>query len=184
MSHRKWREIKQQPSRARSDHLISWCLFSLHFLSDIPFRHGETQYDKLTPFNMYPSLLTAFGRSVKFSLFESYVQLEKRKRHACSSNGNLCYVALPPPPPPPPLSQAVCPFNFFPTNKRACPFVRSPFPSIRIRTWPPDVPHLPAFPCSLSRPQQRSRGPHGPPLYAIDPKVADILRFPIKRMRR
>ena len=35
MSHRKWRETKQQPSRARSGHQISCWLVSLHFLCDI-----------------------------------------------------------------------------------------------------------------------------------------------------
>ena len=35
MSQRKWREIKQQPSRARSGKQISCCLVSLHFLRDI-----------------------------------------------------------------------------------------------------------------------------------------------------
>ena len=35
MSHWKWRETKQQPSRARSGHQISCCLVSLHFLCDI-----------------------------------------------------------------------------------------------------------------------------------------------------
>ena len=35
MSHRKWRETKQQPSRARSGHQISCCLNFLHFLCDI-----------------------------------------------------------------------------------------------------------------------------------------------------
>ena len=35
MSHRKWRETKQQPSRARSGHQLSCCLVSLHFLCDI-----------------------------------------------------------------------------------------------------------------------------------------------------
>ena len=32
---KKWRETKQQPSRARSGHQISCCLVSLHFLCDI-----------------------------------------------------------------------------------------------------------------------------------------------------
>ena len=36
MLHRKWRESKQQPSRARSGHQISCCLVYLHFL---PVRH-------------------------------------------------------------------------------------------------------------------------------------------------
>ena len=36
MSHRKWREGKQQPSRARSGNQLSCCLVSLHFLCDIP----------------------------------------------------------------------------------------------------------------------------------------------------
>ena len=35
MSHRKWRETKQQPSRARSGKNISCCLVSCHFLCDI-----------------------------------------------------------------------------------------------------------------------------------------------------
>ena len=35
MSHRKRRETKQQPSRARSGNPISCCLVSLHFLCDI-----------------------------------------------------------------------------------------------------------------------------------------------------
>ena len=35
MSHRKYRETKQQPSRARSGHQISCFLVSLHFLRDI-----------------------------------------------------------------------------------------------------------------------------------------------------
>ena len=35
MSHRKWRESKQQPSRARSGNQLSCCLVSLHFLCDI-----------------------------------------------------------------------------------------------------------------------------------------------------
>ena len=35
MSHWKWRETKQQPSRARSGHQISCCSVSLHFLCDI-----------------------------------------------------------------------------------------------------------------------------------------------------
>ena len=33
--HWKWRETKQQTSRARSGHQISCCLVSLHFLCDI-----------------------------------------------------------------------------------------------------------------------------------------------------
>ena len=35
MSHKKWRETKQQPSRARTGHQISCCLLLLHFLCDI-----------------------------------------------------------------------------------------------------------------------------------------------------
>ena len=35
MSHWKWRETKQHPSRARSGYQISCCLVSLHFLCDI-----------------------------------------------------------------------------------------------------------------------------------------------------
>ena len=35
MSHRKWGETKQQPSKARSGHQISCSLVSLHFLCDI-----------------------------------------------------------------------------------------------------------------------------------------------------
>ena len=35
MSHWKWSETKQEPSRARSGHQISCCLVSLHFLCDI-----------------------------------------------------------------------------------------------------------------------------------------------------
>ena len=35
MSHRKWRQTKQQLSRARSVHQISCCLVYLHFLCDI-----------------------------------------------------------------------------------------------------------------------------------------------------
>ena len=35
MSHRKWRETKQQQSRARSGHQLSCCLVSLGFLCDI-----------------------------------------------------------------------------------------------------------------------------------------------------
>ena len=35
MSHWKWRETKQHPSRARSGHQISCCLVSRHFLCDI-----------------------------------------------------------------------------------------------------------------------------------------------------
>ena len=35
MSHRKWRETKQQPSRARSVHQLSCFLVCLHFLCDI-----------------------------------------------------------------------------------------------------------------------------------------------------
>ena len=35
MLHWKWRETKQQPSRARSDHQISCCLASIYFLCDI-----------------------------------------------------------------------------------------------------------------------------------------------------
>ena len=35
MLHRKWRENKQDPSRARSGHQLSCCLVSLHFLCDI-----------------------------------------------------------------------------------------------------------------------------------------------------
>ena len=40
MSHRKWRETKQQPSRARSGHQISCCLVSLHFLCDTDILSG------------------------------------------------------------------------------------------------------------------------------------------------
>ena len=43
MSHRKWRETKQQPSRARSGHKISSCLVSLLFLCDIPSSHAVDQ---------------------------------------------------------------------------------------------------------------------------------------------
>ena len=50
MSHRKWREGKQQPSRARSGHQLSCCLVSLHFLCDIlsvqftcKYKHSETR---------------------------------------------------------------------------------------------------------------------------------------------
>ena len=39
MSHRKWRETKQQPSRATSGHKICCCLVSLHFLCDILSTH-------------------------------------------------------------------------------------------------------------------------------------------------
>ena len=35
MSHRKWREAKQGPSRARPGTQLGCCLFSLHFLCDI-----------------------------------------------------------------------------------------------------------------------------------------------------
>ena len=35
MSHRKWRETKQHPSRTSSGHQVSCFLFSLHFLCDI-----------------------------------------------------------------------------------------------------------------------------------------------------
>ena len=35
MPHRKWRETKKQPSRAKSGHQLSYCLVSLHFLGDI-----------------------------------------------------------------------------------------------------------------------------------------------------
>ena len=35
MSHRKWRESKQQPSRSRSGNQLSCCLVSLDFLCDI-----------------------------------------------------------------------------------------------------------------------------------------------------
>ena len=35
MSHRKWRETKQQPSSSRSGHQISCCSLSYHFLWDI-----------------------------------------------------------------------------------------------------------------------------------------------------
>ena len=35
MSHRKWRETKMQPSRARPGHQISCCLVALYFLCDI-----------------------------------------------------------------------------------------------------------------------------------------------------
>ena len=35
VTHRKWRESKQQPSRARSGNQLSCCLVSLHFLCDI-----------------------------------------------------------------------------------------------------------------------------------------------------
>ena len=45
MSHRKWREIKQQPSRARQGHQISCCRVALHFLCDIlSGRPGCTQF--------------------------------------------------------------------------------------------------------------------------------------------
>ena len=37
MSHGKWRESKQQPSKARSGNQLSCCLVSLHFLSHILF---------------------------------------------------------------------------------------------------------------------------------------------------
>ena len=40
MLHRKWRESKQQPSRARSGHQISCCLVSLHFLCDTDILSG------------------------------------------------------------------------------------------------------------------------------------------------
>ena len=39
MSHRKWRETKQKPSRARSGHQISCCLVYLHFLCNILSGH-------------------------------------------------------------------------------------------------------------------------------------------------
>ena len=35
MSHRKWRETKQHPSRASAGYQISCCLLSLNFLCDI-----------------------------------------------------------------------------------------------------------------------------------------------------
>ena len=45
MSHRKWREIKQQPSRARQGQEISCCIVALHFLCDIlSGRPGCTQF--------------------------------------------------------------------------------------------------------------------------------------------
>ena len=40
MWHRKWRETKQQPGRARSGNQISCCLVTLHFLCVIPFGHA------------------------------------------------------------------------------------------------------------------------------------------------
>ena len=42
MSHRKWRETKQHPSRVRSGNHLSCCLLSLHFLCDI--LHSRTVY--------------------------------------------------------------------------------------------------------------------------------------------
>ena len=40
MSHRKWSETKQQPSRAMSGHQLSCRLVCLHFLCDIPSSHA------------------------------------------------------------------------------------------------------------------------------------------------
>ena len=39
MSHRKWRETKQQPSRAKSCRQLSCCLVCLHFLCNILTSH-------------------------------------------------------------------------------------------------------------------------------------------------
>ena len=55
LSHRKWRETKQQPSIVISGHQISCCLFSLHFLDDI-LRSG-TVHDYCTRHDS-PSLLS------------------------------------------------------------------------------------------------------------------------------
>ena len=46
MSHRKWRETKQQPIRARSGHQITCCLVSLHFLCDILTPNGVYKLGK------------------------------------------------------------------------------------------------------------------------------------------
>ena len=61
MSHRNWRETKQQLSRARSGHLISCCLVSLHFLCDIlssrPVLYIYTGFEPkvhLMPFHPFP----------------------------------------------------------------------------------------------------------------------------------
>ena len=50
MSHRKWRETKQQPSRARSGHQMSGCLVALHFLCDI--------LAAVTVYKVYPVVAT------------------------------------------------------------------------------------------------------------------------------
>ena len=52
MSHWKWRETKQQPSRARSGHQIICCLVFLHFLCDI--LATITVQDALTHYNEIP----------------------------------------------------------------------------------------------------------------------------------
>ena len=44
MWYRKWRETKQQPSRARSGHQSSCCLVPLHFLCDIPVIHEVVSF--------------------------------------------------------------------------------------------------------------------------------------------
>ena len=63
MSHWKWRETKQHPSRARSGHQISCSLVSLHFLCDI-----------LAPITVEAALIY---RAVK-RLFPSTVQSNQR----------------------------------------------------------------------------------------------------------
>ena len=47
MSHRKWRETKQHPSRDTSGHQISCSLVSLHFLCDILSSHSVRTHTSL-----------------------------------------------------------------------------------------------------------------------------------------
>ena len=57
ISHRKWRETKQQQSRARSGNEISCCLVFLYFLCEIPSSHvlARACNTALIPFRNEPS---------------------------------------------------------------------------------------------------------------------------------
>ena len=55
MSHRKWRESKQDPSRARSGNQPSCCLVSLHFPSDILSGRPVVNYPDSTQFQLCPT---------------------------------------------------------------------------------------------------------------------------------
>ena len=63
MSHRKWRETKQQLIRLPDLALLDCCLVSLHFLCDIPFGHAVVLLRYKRVFNYTPKSQTTTNRT-------------------------------------------------------------------------------------------------------------------------